>query len=40
MGFSVDKLPIVREGEQAKGKGERSRKVLFGQRMINYPIVP
>jgi hypothetical protein len=40
MGFGVDKLLIVREGEQAKAKGERLKKVLFGQWVINHPIVP
>jgi hypothetical protein len=40
MGFGVDKLPIVREGDQAKAEGERSRKVLFGQWVIDHLIVP
>ncbi len=40
MGFGVDKLPIVREGKQAKTQGERLRKVLFGQWVIDHPIVP
>ncbi len=29
MGFGVNRLPIVREGEQAKVKGERLRRDLF-----------
>jgi len=40
MGFSVDKLPVIREGKQAKTQGERLRKVLFGQWVIDHPIVP
>jgi hypothetical protein len=38
MGFGVDKLP--REGEQTKAEGERLGKVLFGQWVIDHPIVP
>jgi hypothetical protein len=40
MGFGVNILPIVKEGKQAKVEGERLRRALFEQWVINHPIVP
>jgi hypothetical protein len=40
MGFGVNRLLIVRKGEQAKVEGERLRIVLFEKWMIDQPIVP
>jgi hypothetical protein len=40
MGFGVNKLLIVREVEQAKVEGERLKKALFEQWVINHPILP
>jgi hypothetical protein len=40
MGFGVNRLFIVKEGEQAKVKGERLRRVIFKQWVIDHPIIP
>jgi len=40
MGFGVNRLFIVREGEQAKVEGERLRKAFFEQWVIDHPILP
>jgi len=40
MGFGVDKLLIVKEGEHAKTKGERLWTIFFGQWVIDHSIVP
>jgi hypothetical protein len=39
MGFGVDRLPFVKEGKQAKTEGERLRRTLFKQWVIDHPIV-
>jgi hypothetical protein len=40
MGFGVDWLPIVRKGEQTKVEGERLKRIIFKQCVIDHPIVP
>jgi hypothetical protein len=40
VGFGVNRLLIVKEGEQAKVKGERLRRALFEQWVIDHPILP
>jgi hypothetical protein len=40
MGFGVNILPIVREGEQAKVEGERLRRAFFEQWVFDHLIVP
>jgi hypothetical protein len=39
IGFGVDRLLIVKEGEQAKVEGERLRKTIFKQWVVDHPIV-
>ncbi len=38
IGFGVDTLPILRKGKRTKG--ERLRRGLFEQWIIDHPIVP
>ncbi len=35
--FRVDRLPTLRDGKQAKRKGELMRRALFEQWLINHP---
>ncbi len=35
--FKVDRLPTLKDGEQAKQGGELMRRVLFEQWLINHP---
>ncbi len=40
MGSGVNRLLIVKQGEQAKVEGEIFRKTLSKQWVIDHPIVP
>jgi len=40
MGFGVNRLLIVREGDQIKVEGERLRRNFFEQWVIDHLIVP
>jgi hypothetical protein len=40
MVFGVNRLPIIKEGEQAKVEGERLKLDLFEQWVIDHSIVP
>jgi hypothetical protein len=40
MRFGVNRLPIVKEGEQTKVEGERLRRDLFEQWVIDHLIIP
>jgi hypothetical protein len=38
--FGVDRLPIVKEREHAKVKGERLKRTFSIQCVIDHPIAP
>jgi hypothetical protein len=40
IGFGVNRLPILRKGQKAKAKGEKLRRGLFEQGIIDHLIVP
>jgi hypothetical protein len=40
MGFGVNRLPIIKKGDQAKVEGERLRRNFFEQWVIDHLIVP